>query len=119
MKAAMTTVTDPCGGVYDYAYNGQRLIRETDQGLAQVNVMRAAQDDIATYADPRSLANTYTRNGFGEVKRRDNPDTGTTDYTCAAMHGPCQRGADQIEREARPGTACSFWPMARSRHMRN
>jgi RHS repeat-associated protein len=77
----LTSVTDPRGGVYGYAYDGlQRLIRETDQGSAQVNVTRTAQDDVATYTDPRSLTTTYTRNGFGEVKRRVNPDTGTTNY---------------------------------------
>jgi YD repeat-containing protein len=56
------------------------LIRETDQRATQVNVTRTAQDDVATYTDPCSLATTCTRNGFGEVKRRINPDIGTTDY---------------------------------------
>ena len=57
----------------------QRLIRETDQGLAQVNYTLDAQGNKTTYTDPRSLATTYIRNGFGDVKRRTSPDSGITD----------------------------------------
>jgi YD repeat-containing protein len=78
----MTSVTDPRGGLYAYAYayDGlQRLIRETDQGLAQVNYTLDAQGNKTTYTDPRTLATTYSRNGFGDVKRRTSPDSGITD----------------------------------------
>ena len=58
----------------------QRLIRETDQGTAQVNTTLDAQGNTTTYTDPRTLATAYIRNGFGDVKRRTSPDSGITDY---------------------------------------
>ncbi len=57
----------------------QRLIRETDQGTAQVNTTLDAQGNTTTYTDPRTLATTYLRNGFGDVNRRTSPDRGITD----------------------------------------
>jgi YD repeat-containing protein len=38
------------------------------------------KDQITTYADPRSLATAYVRNGFDDVIQRTSPDTGTTVY---------------------------------------
>ena len=32
------------------------------------------------YSDPRSLATSYIRNGFGETKRQTSPDSGNTDF---------------------------------------
>ena len=78
----LTSVTDPRGGLYGYAYDGiKRLIRETDQGTAQVNYTLNAQGGATKYTDPRTLATTYVRNGFGDVIQRVSPDTGTTVYT--------------------------------------
>jgi YD repeat-containing protein len=57
-----------------------RLIRETDQNSAQVNLTRNGQDDVTTYTDPRALATSYVRNGFGEVIREVSPDSGTTTH---------------------------------------
>jgi YD repeat-containing protein len=77
----LTSITDPRGGLYGLAYDGlQRLIRETDQGSAQVTTTLSAQDGVTVYKDPRSLQTTYVRNGFGDVIQRVSPDTGTTTY---------------------------------------
>jgi YD repeat-containing protein len=57
------------------------LIRETDQQASQVNLTRDGQDQTTAYADPRGLATTYIRNGFGEIIREVSPDRGTTTHT--------------------------------------
>jgi RHS repeat-associated protein len=76
-----TQVTDPRSNLYAYAYDSlQRLIRETDQEGAQVNLTRNGQDDVVAYADPRNITTTYVRNGFGEVIQEASPDAGTTVY---------------------------------------
>jgi YD repeat-containing protein len=36
---------------------------------------------VTAYTDPRNLTTAYIRNGFGDVIRETNPDTGITDYT--------------------------------------
>jgi YD repeat-containing protein len=36
---------------------------------------------VTAYRDPRNLTTTYVRNGFGDVIRQSNPDSGITDYT--------------------------------------
>ena len=75
----MTTSAER-SGVYSYAYDAvNRLIRETDQGAAQVNLTRDGKDDVTAYSDPRSLVTTYVRNGFSEVIRQNSPDSGITD----------------------------------------
>jgi YD repeat-containing protein len=74
-------VKDPRNNLYASAYDAlSRLIRETDQGGAQVNLTRDGQDEVTAYADPRSLSTTYTRNGFDEVTQEASPDRGTTSY---------------------------------------
>ena len=54
----------------------QRLIRETDQGAAQVDTTLDAQTPPPPTPTPRTLATSYLRNGFGDVKRRTSPDSG-------------------------------------------
>jgi len=72
---------DPRSNVYAYAYDGlSRLIRETDEEGAQVNYGLNAQDQVASYSDPRNLVTSYVRNGFGEVIQKVSPDTGTMTY---------------------------------------
>jgi YD repeat-containing protein len=62
-----------------------RLIRETDEDGAQVNVKRNGKDEITVYSDPRSLTTNYVRNGFGDVIQRSSPDTGTAVYQVNAL----------------------------------
>ena len=38
------------------------------------------QCKVVAYSDPRSLATTYVRNGFGEVIQETSPDAGVTTY---------------------------------------
>jgi YD repeat-containing protein len=74
-------VKDPRNSLYASAYDAlSRLIRETDQGEAQVNLTLNGKDEVTAYADPRSLSTAYTRNGFGEVTQEISPDRGTTVY---------------------------------------
>ena len=39
-----------------------------------------ARSKTSFLSDPRSLATTYIRDGFGDVQRRTSPDSGITDY---------------------------------------
>jgi YD repeat-containing protein len=75
-------VKDPRNNLYGYSYDSvARLVQETDQAGAQVNVTRNGQDDVTSYVDPRSITTAYVRNGFGEVIQEASPDAGTTVFT--------------------------------------
>ena len=77
----LKTITDPRSNVYSFAYDAlNRLIKETDQDLSEVDYTLDDQGNVTTYEDPRNLQTTYVRNGFGEAIRRTSPDTGVTDY---------------------------------------
>jgi len=77
----LKTITDPRSNLYSFAYDAlNRLIRETDQGNAQVNYGLDARDGLVSYSDPRSLVTSYVRNGFGEAIQEASPDAGTTVY---------------------------------------
>ena len=80
------SLTDPRSNVFSWAFDSlNRLIRETDEGSAQVNLTRNGKDEVTVYSDPRSLTTSYVRNGFGDVIRRASPDSGTTDYEVNAL----------------------------------
>jgi YD repeat-containing protein len=71
----LVSVTAPGSNVYQWAFDSlSRLIRETNEESAQVNLTLNGKDQITTYADPRSLATTYVRNGFDDVIQRTSPD---------------------------------------------
>ncbi len=79
-------VTDPRSNLYRWAFDPlNRLIRETDEDNAQVNLTLNGKDEVTTYSDPRSLATTYVRNGFGDAIQRMSPDSGTTVYQRNAL----------------------------------
>jgi RHS repeat-associated protein len=79
------SVTDPRSTLYSYGYDAlQRLTSETRNGAVTAYGLDP-QDSVATYTDPRSIATTYVRNGFGEVIRETSPDSGITDYVRNAL----------------------------------
>jgi RHS repeat-associated protein len=81
----LKTATDPRGTLYSNAYDAlMRLKSETGNGVT-VNYGLDAQGNLATYTDPRSIATSYVRNGWGEAIREASPDAGTTTYTRNAL----------------------------------
>ena len=83
------TITDPRSNVYAFAYDAlNRLIKETDQDLSEVNYTLDGQGNVTAYEDPRNLQTTYVRNGFGEAIRRTSPDTGVSITECPGAMGP-------------------------------
>src|SRR5262245_3149897 len=84
-------VADPRSNVHQWAFDSlNRLMRETDEENAQVNLARNGKDEVTAYADPRALVTTYVRNGFGDVIQRASPDSGTTVYQVNALGKPTQ-----------------------------
>jgi YD repeat-containing protein len=70
-----TSVTDPRSVPYSNAFDAlQRLKSETGNGVT-VNYSLDPQDNVATYTDPRSIATTYVRNGWGDVMQEVSPDS--------------------------------------------
>ena len=57
-----------------------RLSTETNPESAVVTLTYNGKDEVTGYDDPRHVHTTYVRDGFGDVIRRDSPDTGITDY---------------------------------------
>ena len=77
----LTAIYDPLGNKFAFGFDAlNRLIQETDEETASVNLTRNGIDAITAYQDPRSLTTSYVRNGFGEVIQETSPDRGTTVY---------------------------------------
>ena len=75
----LTSVTDPRSNIFAYGFDAlNRLIKETDEQNASVNLTRNGIDAITAYQDPRSLTTTYVRNGFGDIIQEVSPDRGST-----------------------------------------
>lgn len=80
------SVTDPRSNVLQRTFDPlNRLIRETDEETAQVNLTRNGKDEITVYSDPRALTTSYVRNGFGDIIQRVSPDSGTAVYEYNAL----------------------------------
>jgi RHS repeat-associated protein len=79
------TTTDPRSILFSKAYDAlQRLKSETGNGVT-TNYGLDPQGNLATYTDPRAIATSYVRNGWGEAIRETSPDAGTTTYTRNAL----------------------------------
>ncbi|MEQ1718034.1 MAG: RHS repeat-associated core domain-containing protein, partial [Hyphomicrobium sp.] len=95
----LKTVTDPRSGVYSYAYDSlNRLIRETDQENAQVNLTLDVRSGITyaytynnanrlkTVTSSANLLGTYTYNGFEQLIGRVITNSGTANGTVFTVH---------------------------------
>ena len=66
----------------NYLYDALNRMRETIDALGgDTQVAHAVTDEPTSVDDPRGLVTSYTRNGFGEVRVQQSPDTGQTTYT--------------------------------------
>jgi len=75
------SISDPRAKAWTFGFDAlNRLVSQGEPGNGDVVMTRDAGDAVTEYRDRRALVTTYVRNGFGEVIRADNPDSGITDY---------------------------------------
>ncbi|MBT0570565.1 hypothetical protein KIK84_09500 [Curvibacter sp. CHRR-16] len=91
-QGQLTSITDPLGQTTSYTLDGlgrpsaSRLAdgNQTAQAFAAV----AEANALASARDPKGIASTYTRNGWGETVAEQSPDTGATHYTLDSAGRP-------------------------------
>jgi len=79
----LDTATDTLGYVTDNGYDAlNRLTSVVDlSNSAQTTMAHNDADQVTQYTDPRSIATTFTYNGFGEAVQEVSADRGTISYT--------------------------------------
>lgn len=76
--------TDALGRVSDSNHDPLNRLMDTLQDVGGINAETSfaydALDNPINITDPKDLATTYARNGFGEVIQQTSPDTGLTSF---------------------------------------
>lgn len=74
-------VTSPAGRTRQLQWDAVGRLTSETRGGATVGYGYNGQDTLTSVTDPRNLGTTYDRNGFGEARSQNSPDTAASTFS--------------------------------------